>query len=400
MVFWKDGAVRAKWVCLLATVLLALALPGAGEGVVFYVNAENTKGPWDGRSWATAFASLQEAIDAAFAAGGGEVWVAKGVYKPTSGGERSASFVLKPGVRVYGGFAGGERTRAQRDPGANATILSGDIGRPGDPSDNCYHVLVGADDALLDGFVIANGNANGTGYDGKGGGMVNYRRGFVLQRTGRPRRGPSAREEQHAGFSPAIINCTFSNNFAREGGAIYNYDDACPTMANCTFSANRAQSGGAIVNRDGSNAAIRRCTFASNHATLRGGAIFNDYGSSPEIEQCVFRNNTSDGYGGAIYTDDAASQIGHTSPRIAGCRFENNRARLRGGAVANFNKCTPSIVSCTFSGNFAGQGGGAISNDYHVRAEIVGCAFENNSAGAGESDVSCDETSAVLSRLP
>lgn len=122
-----------------------------------YVNAANINTRQDGRTWVTAFSSLQAGIDAAAKQGGGEVWVAKGTYKPTTGTDRNASIQLRAGVAVYGGFAGTETERDQRDWERNPTILSGDIGKPGDPSDNSYHVVSGADDAVLDGFIITGG---------------------------------------------------------------------------------------------------------------------------------------------------------------------------------------------------------------------------------------------------
>ena len=53
--------------------------------------------------------------------------------------------VLAEGVEVYGGFAGTETLLSERNPAANITILSGDIGTLGDPSDNCYHVVYNED---------------------------------------------------------------------------------------------------------------------------------------------------------------------------------------------------------------------------------------------------------------
>ena len=45
---------------------------------VWYVDVENTAGPWDGTSWGTAFQTIREGVDAAQGDGGGEVSVAEG----------------------------------------------------------------------------------------------------------------------------------------------------------------------------------------------------------------------------------------------------------------------------------------------------------------------------------
>src|SRR5690606_30586004 len=68
----------------------------------------------DGRTWETAKASIQAAIDAT---PGGEVWIMAGVYQQP--------LILTYGVSLYGGFAGTEAARNERDPGHNATILAG-----------------------------------------------------------------------------------------------------------------------------------------------------------------------------------------------------------------------------------------------------------------------------------
>ena len=72
-----------------------------------------------------------------------------------------------------GGFAGNESSFDKRDPATNVTILSGDIGVGGDNSDNSYHVVCSLSPlVVLDGFTITGGNANGTGIDALGGGLV------------------------------------------------------------------------------------------------------------------------------------------------------------------------------------------------------------------------------------
>ena len=57
------------------------------------------------------------------------------------------------------------REWASRDPNIYQTILSGDIGVVDNNSDNSYHVVTGSDTnstAILDGFTITAGNANGS----------------------------------------------------------------------------------------------------------------------------------------------------------------------------------------------------------------------------------------------
>jgi len=108
---------------------------------ILYVN-ESGSSSNDCSAWAEA-CDLQTALIKAVA--GDEIWVAAGTYRPAVRNHpddpRSATFVVKPGVALYGGFAGTETGREQRDRQANPTILSGDIGVEGDASDNSYHVV-------------------------------------------------------------------------------------------------------------------------------------------------------------------------------------------------------------------------------------------------------------------
>jgi len=160
--------------------LAGLALFGAAasfpvSGATLHVS-EAATGANDGSSWTDAFTDLQDALAAA--APGDEIWVAAGTYTPAGpGGDRTATFQLMSGVGLYGGFAGGETDRSQRDPSLHTTILSGDLN--GDDqvvplsqdlmseatrAENSYHVVTGSgadETATLDGFVITAGYANG-----------------------------------------------------------------------------------------------------------------------------------------------------------------------------------------------------------------------------------------------
>lgn len=92
-----------------------------------------------GDSWDAAYRTIQHAIDALAATPGmpGEVWVAAGTYEPTTYLEDNpnypASFRMSDGISVYGGFAGTETSKADREikaggmpwDFANVTILQG-----------------------------------------------------------------------------------------------------------------------------------------------------------------------------------------------------------------------------------------------------------------------------------
>ncbi|ACL26135.1 hypothetical protein [Chloroflexus aggregans] len=113
------------------------------------------------------------------------------MHYPGATGNRAATFTLKNGVAIYGGFAGTETSRNQRNPRVNQTILSGDIDQndintdgnfiaetPADiQGSNAYHVVNSGSTnstAILDGFAITAGQSNGSGSGGNGGGIVSY----------------------------------------------------------------------------------------------------------------------------------------------------------------------------------------------------------------------------------
>src|SRR5688500_13578929 len=103
------------------------------QAAIIYVNPAAV-GANNGTSWANAYTSLSAALLASVS--GDEIWVKSGVYKPTTlvdvngagGAEaREATFQIPSGVALYGGFAGTEATRDERNWEANLTVLSGDI---------------------------------------------------------------------------------------------------------------------------------------------------------------------------------------------------------------------------------------------------------------------------------
>ena len=127
-----------------------------------------------GENWQNAFTDLQSALAVAdsFYVNIEQVWVAKGTYHPTSGTDRTASFVLVDSVEIYGGFNGNETSLDERNISLHPTRLSGDIGITSDSADNSYHVVVCPDSVsrvLLDGVTIQHGHADGLSIEQKSG---------------------------------------------------------------------------------------------------------------------------------------------------------------------------------------------------------------------------------------
>lgn len=233
---------------LLITVLLAIICQAQAQ--IIYVR-QGAMG--NGSSWSDATGDLALALNNANA--GAQVWVANGTYKPTNSTDRSMSFQVKDGVRVYGNFNGTENSIEQRTTATTATILSGEIGQPGQ-HDNVYNVVYlknVSEKTVLDGFLITGGNANGQANE-----SLNTRCGGGMFIDG-----------ENGSSKPIISNCEFRNNLGRDGAAVYN-------------NGRKGESSPIFVN----------CIFKSNEAGLDGGAMYNDGRlkgkSSPSLTNCTF----------------------------------------------------------------------------------------------------------------
>ena len=348
---------------ILAAFGVLLAVPAAAE--TLFVRAGAPGG--DGRSWSGAYGSLSAALSAA--RGGDRIWVAAGTYKPEGGG-RNATFRLVEGIAVIGGFAGDERDEAQRNPRRNATVLSGDIGTPDDPSDNAYHVVTAAKNAVLDSVVVTGGNADGRHNDGYGGGIIAM-----------------------GGAATVLANSVISGNRAKGGGGIYVSDRTPMIIQGSAVRDNRAEFGGGVLVRDRSHAELTNVLIERNHARFYGGGMMIDFGASPVLERVEFRDNHSGGDGGGLYIDDMARQSEGTGPKLGNCRFSGNSADQRGGGMSARNRSRPTLSDCLFEDNSAGTGGGAIMVSVKSRVTGRGLVFAGNRSGRGRHDVQTDNTS-------
>jgi len=249
------------------------SIRGGPTSSKWYVDTA-AKGKNDGTSWADAFVSLQDAMTRAKA--GDEVWVAQGPYRPDMGGgqtlgNRAATFQLKDGVAVYGGFPTGGGTWAQRNPDLYDTVLNGDIGTAGVAADNSYHVVTGSGTgktAILDGFTITGGYANANSPHDSGAGM------YSLQ------------------GSPLVRNCTLVANVAvlGSGGGVCNLKSTA-MFVNCVFNKNTAAVyGGGMYNESNDVTAIN-CTFSANEANKLTGGVFSS-GCTATLANCILWGNS------------------------------------------------------------------------------------------------------------
>ncbi len=329
---------------------------------VFRVDGQIKTGMGDGKEWRDAYSDLQRAIDNAANAGGGEVWVKTGVYKP-AGSDRGATFNLKPGVRVLGGFRGEEETRSERNPKANRTVLNGDIGANADETDNCYHVVTGATDSTLDGFTISRGQATGIGPGGTGGAV------FI----------PTGTRKM------SLANCVLEKNTAGwQGGALYG-ERVQLTVSNCVVSANAAANGGGMGFDGSSTVAIIDSAFAGNQARSAGGAVHLEGDTKVSLKNCRFNSNAAQDTGGAVQAEFKPKTS--AALEIASCIFTGNRAEKSGGALYVKGGCMPLLTDCRITHNTAFKGAGGIAVEGKTAIVIDHCKLENNRGKRGITDI-------------
>ena len=362
---------------------------GAQGQAIWYVDDDAPLGG-DGTSWATAYTYLQDAL--AVAIDGDELHVAGGAYEPDRDdanpegtGDRTATFQLISGVGMYGGYAGfaNPANPDERDIEAYETILTGDLNGDDGPdfennAENVYHVVVasGTDEAaVLDGFTISGGNADGPADNGldAGGGIYDF------------------------DGSPRLANCTVAWNSASgyepRGGGMYIATGA-PTLTHCTFVGNRVYAsykayGGGMYN-SGDDITLTNCAFRTNSALgydrTEGGGMYNS-GDYPLLTNCTFEGNLADS------SNDSANGGGmenrNGSPTLIDCTFTANTVSAAGLAFGGgiHSVGDPTFRNCTFSENLIlsgdisyNSGGGGMASD--GSPILTDCTFTANTVNA------------------
>lgn len=312
---WRKTNLKI-WLTIVAFLLVMSTAVAAGGTI--YVD-DSAGGANNGTTWADAYNYLQDGLADPCLVPGSEIWVAQGTYRPDEDtanpggtGSRTTTFQLKNYVVIKGGYAGyGEPDPNERVIDTYETILSGDLNADDvgftNNGENSYHVVTGSGTdttAVLDGFTVTAGNANGThgNPDADGAGMFNETgspRVLNCTFSGNKARYAGSGMRNQKGSSPALINCAFSGNSAGVGGAMSNWNNSSPTLTNCCFKRNRADGitaydgyGGAMSNWTNCNPALTNCTFSGNLASKYGGGVFNMSNSNPTLTNCILWGDT------------------------------------------------------------------------------------------------------------
>jgi hypothetical protein len=344
------------------------ATPCVPQPVYRYVK-QGGSGDGSGASWANASGNIQTMMDELEQAGGGEVWVAAGKYTP--GSTRDSTFALKNNVKVYGGFPAGITSDtalniAMHDRSARfntvgiisdaacETILSGDIDNNDTYelstgflttgyAENAYHVVTGAN-AVLDGFTVKGGYADGTDYGtGKGGGIYNSDGSLTLSNLTITGNSAVSNEYSESGYGGGIFNRGSSGKLI---------------LTNATIAGNKVYGteftyGGGMCNID--------CTAILTNVTIAGNKADGSNGGS----------------GGGIYYYGSYSRLVLTNVAITG-----NEASLWGGGIVSADYSKSTLTNVTIAGNRAPTGGGILNqfSDVNIRNSIV---WGNTSTAGG-----------------
>lgn len=237
----------------------------------------------NGKNWANAFTDLNDALNAVECMA--EIWVADGLYKPTTTTNRDIAFMVPSDTEIYGGFSGTETARGQRDWALNNTIISGAIGNQTDITDNSkklIHIANAGTEVLIDGFQIRR--CYSVEEEGYIGGAIYCEEGNLTIRhcSFNLNVGFSASALAMSKGSAVIDHCLFYENLVEEGGQIISQTQPVHLdIRNSTFTKN--------IHNDQSGPEVR--LYLGGTGTAMNTIFWNNFNfentSGPELFHCI-----------------------------------------------------------------------------------------------------------------
>ena len=313
---------------------------------ISYVSLNSTNPVPPYTSWDTAATNIQDAVDAAYAAG--TIWVSNGVYQT---GMETVDGSISNRITVTGPLT------IQSVNGSDVTTIDGG------GAVRCVYL---ATNALLAGFTFTNGISTGDG-----GGVFCAAADVVLSNC--LFTGNSASGSGGGASGGQFFNCTFiSNSAANNGGGAES-----ATLNNCTLTGGSAggSGGGAdqgVLNNcqllfntatyggGANNSTLTGATISGNSAYWAGGGA-----ESSTLNDCVISANFANATAGS-------SGGGADSSTLTNCLLSSNSVSYYGGGA---QACK--LDGCTLTGNWAGDCGGA------VYSTLNNCTISGNSAYYG-----------------
>ncbi len=344
---------------------------------VIYVKAD-AQGTGSGLNWANAMPDLQTAL--AQATDGTEIRIASGTYRPTNGTNRDATFTLKNGYRLRGGFAGAGPTPDIQNPEVYATILSGDIGAPGDSSDNSYSVMTSSgnmdETTLLEGLILEAGAATSTDPNDlwlsprKAGGGFYCRTGTINRLR--------------------INQCIFRRNRAINGTHVFIFQpngQSSLRVENCQFLDGMGGHGLWVVVDSPDSIFVSHCSFLRHRSFPGNPAIVLGISPYNKINKVIleFSHFKDCEVGDSLMTNNTVmAGIGGDTAVMRNCMFLNNIHSggdlfTLGGVRANFAAQDTFLTNTNRVGNDLGSvlllGGNPLIPS---KQQIKDCIFEGN----------------------
>ncbi|MNK39517.1 hypothetical protein D3C87_581280 [compost metagenome] len=403
------------------------------------VNAKN------GTNWSNASDDIQAMINAS--SSGDQIFIAIGTYKPNrraddlnmiTVGDRANAFVMKNGVKLYGGFDPINGIDDLSDvrilpsktgaPESGSSILSGDFNNDdvitgggttlsiAGNGENAHHVVIAVNTSVsvnLDGFTITGGNANNSNenislnghsfWGGSGGGIYSW--------------------ASTTSSTVTLTNCEISGNSASvSGGGVYCWASYYPNTAtvnatNSSFNRNFSTSGGSIyVSGTYTIANVLNGSISGSSATQGGGMYVGSLLSSNISINSSNINGNAAASGGGINSNvsNSTSISLSNAVTVTGSDITGNSASNGGGIYAYCSNYSNSSTNVTVENsnidqNLASFDGGGIysyasssSRDVSSsKVSIIGSKIIRNSAaqfGGGVYSLSLTSTPSVTTR--
>ena len=335
-------------------------------------------------TWATACATVQEAVTKALAAGISNIFVQKGIYRI------SAPITVPAGMNIVGGFNGSDNEIFSSDarPSNNLTVINGD----GDDNDSNRAALNADYGAVVNAQASDVQGSNSSqlftviGNDGEG----NKRTlsGLVL----------NAAQGTAVMVNNAWLDVSNSLFIANTTAAALSLNGATVQISDTEFKSNLSNANGGAVSVIGdSKLIIERSQFSDNTAVLNGGAIYASDTSSITLSNTQFNANSA-ATGGAIDLNGSvgaamvSSTLSANSADVGGAirvastaslvvdrsTFDSNTATQSGGVLAVLTSSTVDLERSLFASNTAAVSGGALFASSTATITSVNNTFFNN----------------------